>query len=167
VLLLPVILALIVFAAVVTKRRPDRPRKIEGWSAFFAWALVGVLLAFTIVAILSVGILAFPFFVALAAMMIWARPPRHSLLGLVAGIGALVLVLGVLHLADSGCQDEGTMVDGVIVYGYGSDDSETSCSDFNAMPWLAVGGALLVTGTVLFAAAERRASSTEVREDAL
>lgn len=135
------------------------PRRIEGWSAFFGWFFVGALAAFAFAAALSIGGLALPFVLILGGMMIWARPPARSLLGVLAGAGALVLALGLLHLGDTPCDRVGVEIDGVIVYDYGFEGSETSCSDFNATPWLAVGGITLATGTGLFVVAERGAEN--------
>ena len=171
-MLLPIaILVVIILAVVVNRVRPDRPRKIAGWSAFFGWTFVGVLTAFSVAAALSVGALALPFLVILVGMMIWARPQAHSLLGLVAGVGALILFIGILNLGNTACEDEGVLIDGVVVFesgGEGSeqDGAETSCGGIPPAPWLAVGVTALAAGTALFAIAERRARDTGVEQSA-
>jgi hypothetical protein len=147
------------------------PRRIDGWSAFLGWLLVGGLLGFAVVGAASVGVLALPFVIILAVMMVRSRPPSHSLLGLIAGVGVLLLFIGVINLGTTPCDETGTLVDGVIVFGSveggsGEDGAETSCGGFAPAPWLAVGGTALASGTALFAIAERRPRGSEVEQDA-
>ncbi len=149
----------------------ERPRRIDGWSAFLGWLLVGGLLGFAVLGAASVGVLALPFVVILVVMMVRARPPSHSLLGLIAGVGVLLVFIGIINLGNTPCDETGTLVDGVIVFGYveggsAEDGAETSCGGFAPAPWLAVGGTALAAGTVLFAVAERRASGSEIEQGA-
>ena len=134
----------------------QRPRRIEGWSAFGGWFFVGVLFGFAFAAALSVGGLALPFVVILAGLMIWARAPVHALLGLVAGVGALILFIGIIHIGDTPCPDgeSGTV-------STETSPEFTSCGGLDAAPWLAVGATTLVAGSVVFALAERRDGLTE------
>jgi hypothetical protein len=109
-----------------------RPRRIDGWSAFLGWLLVGGLLGFAVLGAASVGALALPFIVILVVMTRRARPPSHSLVGLIAGVGVLLLFIGILNLGNTPCDETGTLIDGVIVYGYveagiEEDGAKTSC----------------------------------------
>jgi hypothetical protein len=133
--------------------------------------LVGGLLGFAVLGAASVGVLALPFIVILVVMMRRARPPSHSLVGLIAGVGVLLLFIGILNLANTPCDETGTLIDGVIMYGHveaGSeeDGAKTSCGGFAPAPWLAVGGTALAAGAALFAIAERRDRGSEVQQGA-
>jgi len=148
----------------------ERPRKMVGWSAFLGWLLVGGLISFAILGAASIGLLAVPFVVILIVMMRRARPPAHSLLGLIAGVGVMLMFIGVLNLGHTPCDETGTLVDGEVVFGYveeGSeeDGAETSCGGWPPAPWLLVGGAAFAAGAGLFAVAERRDQDSEMRGD--
>ncbi|GMQ86440.1 MAG: hypothetical protein BMS9Abin07_2019 [Acidimicrobiia bacterium] len=129
-----------------------RRRRIDGWSAFLGWFLVGALLGFGFAAALSVGGVALPFVLLLGGLMIWARPPASSVLGLVAGVGALILFIGILHIGDTACAESGFADSSTVAEG------DDSCGGLDARPWLAVGATALAAGSGLFAVAEYKGS---------
>lgn len=162
---MPVLLALFAFALQFIA--PDRQRRIEGTPALAAWFGVSMLWTLSIIAGFSIGLYIMPIPVVLTALLIWARPPARSTLGLVFGAGLLVLMLGLLNLVgNQPCEDTGRIVDGAVVYGSGFDGSETSCSDFNAVPWIITGGAALVAGAVPFVLTQRRTGSEAMEKPA-
>lgn len=67
--------------------------QIEGWKAFLGWAFIGFLLPWTR-ALFTVGGIAILFAAVLTILMILARPPLSTLLGLPAGFGVTLVLFG-------------------------------------------------------------------------
>ena len=120
-----------------------------GWGWFAAWAGAGVLLAFSLVGALSIGLFVLPF----ALLALWAifrrSPPRTTAFGLASGAGLVCLVIWALNTGSSPCPESGTLTlppGGV----------EEECGGHDAVPFLVAGIILTLAGPALFAAARRR-----------
>ena len=131
-------------------KRAKRPRRMTGWTAFGATVLLGVLLAFSFLSF--AGPLAWPVVLVFGAIVIWARPPARAWLGLMAGIGAFLLFIGIIHLNDTPCTAIGTI-------SHGPGDGPYSCGGLDSEPWLVVGSVVFVTGIGLFVAERQRRTS--------
>ena len=97
---------------------------MRGW-VFAGWVVVGALGAFTSIAILSIGIFVFPFFVLAGAFV--TRRTRYPLdaLGLVAGLGLPLLAVAFANRGGGG---------------------------FDAHRWGVVGGTLVAVGVATYLA---------------
>ena len=97
----------------------------SGWDWFGAWAFVGALCSFTLLALASIGLFLLPF-ALLALFLVGRRGVRGpELLGLITGVGAIVILIGTLNTGDHGGLDP--------------------------RPWLIVGAALVAAGVVAYA----------------
>lgn len=102
----------------------------RGWLSFGAWALVGALVCFTLIAAASIGILVAPF--ALVAVWLVGRKvgTGPQLFGLATGVGVPVLAVGI---------------------------AEVGAGGFNGQRWLLVGSLLAAAGVAGYVATRRRA----------
>jgi hypothetical protein len=119
----------------------------SGW--FLAWAAVGALAGFGMLAILSIGFLLFV--VALAGAVLLARTGRGGtgLSGVISGLGVPLLL--VAYTNRSGPGTVCTRIAG----------GESCAEEWAPLPWLAVGIVLVVAGLVIHALhSGRRASTT-------
>lgn len=92
---------------------------------------------------LALGFVSLPFLLPAAAILL-ALASRYArrlsdMLGVVVGVGALLVVIGALHLNDHPCSPSR-----VIVVPPGRSDA--GCGGFSGLPWLAVGLVLLMLG---------------------
>ncbi len=92
ILLYPVLL---LGAAAVVIRRGGR-REGRGWWWFVAWALVGALFTFSLLAGLSIGLFFLPLVVLALFAVAWKSPHFREASGLILGSAALVTALLVL-----------------------------------------------------------------------
>ena len=115
-----------------------RPERTVGWPAFFAWTLCGGLLSFSFLSF--AGLFALPLGAILLGLLIAYAPDRIDRWGLVAGVGSILLFVGVLNINSSPCPEEGwvTVVPGEGPY---------SCGGLVPWPWLAAGA--LIVGTAI------------------
>ena len=97
-----------------------------GWRWFAAWALAGALGAFTLAAVLSIGIFVAPF-AALAIYLVARRAAGPEMFGAVSGAGLIGLLVWALSLGE-----------------------------WDATWWLVAGLALVAAGVVPYAAAHGR-----------
>jgi hypothetical protein len=114
------------------------PSRIQasGWSWFLVWALLGAAAALGSV---SLGLLLLLPVVALG-LFLWTRPRiRRSAFGLLTGAGALLLYVAWVQRDGPGTTCWHTTT------GSGCDQH------LNPLPWLIVGGALLLAGVVAHA----------------
>jgi len=98
------------------------------------------------------GPLAWPIVLILAGIVIWARAPVPAWFGLIAGIGAFLLFIGVIHLAETPCVI-GPSGETILVSG--------SCGGLDAKPWLIIRSIAVALGIGLYLGARRRAMTVE------
>ncbi len=103
--------------------------RASGWDWFGAWAFVGALCAFAFVSMASIGLFVAP--VALLALFFVGRKGVRGpeLFGLVAGVGAIVIVIGALNTGGDGWLDP--------------------------RPWFIAGAALVAANVVAYSSARR------------
>lgn len=128
-----------------------------GVLALVEWSLAFALLVLVVVS--AVGVFLIP--VALAVFV--AVGTRHRVwpylpLGVLTGVGALVAVIGLMHVADTRCVRVGT------VAGSGSGSagvrvvSRGGCSGLDGRQWLVVGGILALVGAAGYIALSQKNS---------
>ncbi|MDQ4098345.1 MAG: hypothetical protein M3144_10825 [Actinomycetota bacterium] len=127
------------------------PVKFEGWGGFAAWAFVGALLSLSFLGAASIGLFILP--VALLALLLvtlMVRPwPEGA--GLLEGMAALVLFVGLAHVGSTPCPETGSHT--VLV---GEEGRTWSCGGWEPLPWLLVGLALAAVGLAVYALARYR-----------
>lgn len=113
-----------------------------GWRWFAAWAAVGGLLAFVVLAAPSVGLFALP--VAGLALTLLLRSGRRwpELLGAVSGIGVLFLAIAALNRDYAPCPDGGLVVT--------PGQTSLECGGLDPLPWLVAGGLLSLAGAAAY-----------------
>ncbi len=138
----------------------------EAWGGFFGWMVAGALFGFAIAGLASIGLLVLPFAIVVVVIMTRAHAPAGSAFGVLAGMGAMALFLGVLSLGYTPCDETGTLIDGDIVYGFTQEgdpdfDGETSCGGWPPWPFLATGAVLTTAGVGLFMVTAGRGTEDE------
>ncbi len=120
-----------------------------GWRWFGAWVGAGILLAFSLVSALSIGLFVLPF--ALVALWAVARGSRYwpTALGLISGAGLVCLLIWALNRDYEPCPPGGISVS--------ADDPSSSftCGGHDPLPWLVAGIVLTLAGAVAFAVLRR------------
>lgn len=140
---------------------PERPearnsarrttRASPSWGGFAVWSLIGLLLAYAILAIASVGLLLLP--AGLGAAFLAGRDAQRreasptELLGLLLGSGAACLWVAYANRDYDPCI--GTAVSAVRVAG------SAGCGGRDPLPWLVVGVVLGAIGVTAFLVARR------------
>lgn len=110
-----------------------------GTGAFLAWGAVGAGLCLGVLAAPTIGIFVLPVAVVAAiALLVWRRGRNGSFVGLVSGFGLIPLYVGYLN------RDGPGTVCHAIAGGQQCD------SEWNPVPWLAVGALLVAAGIALF-----------------
>jgi hypothetical protein len=124
------------------------------------WSLAFALLVFVVVSAMTVGAFLIPGAVAaFVAAGVRNRAWPYLPFGLCIGVGALVTVVGVLHLWYTPCRTIGTAV-GSAVGGPGPGLlTRGSCGGINGRQWLAFGEMLALVGVAGYVALTRRQSS--------
>jgi hypothetical protein len=117
-------------------------RRWTGWQAFVVWSVTGALLVFSFLGALSIGFFVFPFallalFVSTKRASVW---PEAT--GVVAGAGAVSLVIAFLNRDYNPCPESGVLT---IPPG---ETGSIECGGFDPTPWLIV-GITLVSVSVL------------------
>ena len=104
--------------------------------------MCGAALSFCLLAALSVGIFALPFAVVLTAWVVRSSRSRLDAVGLLAGVGAMLMVIWVLNRDYTPCPRGGLSLPPDAPPG-----TSVSCGGFDATPWLVAG--LIVSGLAL------------------
>ena len=126
----------------MTMRSADR-----SWRLFAAWAGATALTVFGFLAALTIG---FPFLLLGVGSAMWLVASGRTLPGLsaaggvMAGMGAILLLIGLLNLDYNPCSDPQGDYDG------------GDCGGWNPVPWLVAGSGLIFGGCVAFAWRRRR-----------
>ena len=115
------------------------PAPAVGARAWFgAFTLLGAAWAFSLVSILSIGMVILPLATVATVVLLTRRSSRQGLPGLVAGLGAPLVYVAYLNRAGPG------NVCTAVVRG-------ASCmQEFDPLPWLIVGLALVAAGVAAF-----------------
>ena len=127
--------------------------KLKWWS-FFAWPIVGAALAFSILALMTIGIIVLPFaLVGLFALLRWGGN-RKSSAGLISGIGFPLIYIAFLNRGGPGdiCRP----------YGQGG---QQCTQEWSPWPWLVVGLGLVILGVMLFLRVRRKDGVTSESEN--
>src|SRR5687768_17474878 len=118
-----------------------------GWLVFTAWVLAGALAVFSLLGAASIGL----FIAPLAAIAIWLAlrfgRAGPEMLGMVAGAGAVCLLIALLNRNTRSCAEEGHILSPA--------ETEASCGGLEPMPWLVAGLVLVAAGFVAYALARR------------
>ena len=111
----------------------------RGPIGFVAWAAVGALAAFAVATAPSIGLLLMP--VAAVAVVLAARRIRvwPEAFGLLEGVAAIALTIGLLNLGNTPCPSSGELV-------LRPGEHEASCGGFDPMPLLIAALILAVVG---------------------
>lgn len=129
-----------------------RTLRAEGWAAFAAWALVGALLSFSVLGAASIGLFVLPAALLALAVVGWTVRVWPEIAGMLVGVAALSLFVGLVNLGSTPCPASGS--------GFVSADGRTgttsSCGGLDPSPWLLVGVALAGAGLAVFALARDR-----------
>ncbi|HXV34655.1 MAG TPA: hypothetical protein VD769_11650 [Gaiellaceae bacterium] len=122
---------------------------VRGWGWFVAWTGVGGLLAFTLIAAASIGLLVAPFGFLALWLVLRRSPPRATASGLVSGVGLVSLLIWALNRDYRPCPESGelTLPPGA---------TSVECGGFDALPFLVTGIVLALAGAALYALARRR-----------
>lgn len=110
------------------------------WQTFGAWVVAGGLLTFAILDIPGYGLFVLP--VAVLAIWLVSRRARWpEVLGLVAGVGALAILVAFLNRDYRACPSGPVRL---------SNGETFSCGGLPPLPWLVVGAALVVIGVLAY-----------------
>ena len=120
------------------------------WPWFIAWVLPGACFALSISVL---GIFTLPLGI-LAALALGRRSGGREALGLLAGVGIVLGVVGSIHLHYQACSASG----GSLVLRVGQTSVGSSCGGVDGVPWLIVGVVLTAAAAVLYLLASRDSS---------
>jgi hypothetical protein len=141
--------AVVLAAAVIvwrgTRSRGDARRR--GWRWFAAWAAAGAAITFSFLTGLSIGLFVLP---AAAALLLWvarAAPRLAEAIGFVAGLGSMLVLVGLLNRDYTPCPAGGLSLPAGSPPG-----SSVSCGGLDPMPWLIAGLVVSAVAVVGYAA---------------
>lgn len=116
---------------------PELVRR-SGWAAFALWGVVGTLFALSLVGADSIGVLVLPIAALAAVLAARSLHGGRELLGMLAGAGAVFLLIGFDQL---GCSPAGEGSLSISPRSPGPAEIE-GCDGFGPVPWLVTGGVL-------------------------
>jgi hypothetical protein len=122
--------------------------RLAGWGGFGAWALVGALFSLSLLGAASIGLFIFP--VAVLALVVATGTVRRwpEIAGLLEGMAALTLLVGISNLGSTPCPESGSHT-----VGPGEAGTTWSCGGWDPLPWLLVGLAVAAAGVAVYALA--------------
>ena len=118
-----------------------------GVSALLEWSLAFALLALVVVSALTIGAFLIP--VAVAAFVVAGFRNRawpYLPFGMCIGVGALVTVVGLMHVAENRCPTPGRLVGSDVLAPGARAVVRSGCTSLDARRWLAVGGIFGLVG---------------------
>ena len=124
----------------------------EGWAGFAAWAGPGALLGLSVVGAASIGLFVLPVAVLSMAVVGWTVRVWPEIAGLLAGMAALSLLVGVANLGSTPCPATGSGS----VHAGGAGATTSSCGGLDPWPWLAGGLVLAGLGVAVYVWARPR-----------
>lgn len=122
----------------------DRHR---GWAWFLAWSVPGACVA---VGVSQVGLLTIPLG-ALLGIWLSRRGAGWEALGLLAGVGLVGALIGLINLGANPCPSDETVV-------LGPGETDASCGGFDGRPWLVAGLVFIATGVLAYRRLTRHAA---------
>jgi hypothetical protein len=120
------------------------------WLWFIAWVFPGACVALSISVL---GIFALPLGIV-ASLALGRRSGGAEALGLLAGVGIVIGVVGSIHLHHQACSASG----GNLVLRLGQSSVGSSCGGVDGIPWLIAGLALTAAAAILYLLASRGSS---------
>lgn len=120
-----------------------RLEQTAGWPGFLAFLLAGGLLSFGIVGAASVGLFVLPLGVVLFGLLVGYAPDPRDRWGVLAGVGAVVVFVGVLHRNYQPCEAGWVLVPQ-------GEEGLSSCGGLDGRLWLVVGLLFIVTSLILY-----------------
>lgn len=122
------------------------------WAAFAAWAFVGALLSFSVLAAASIGLFVLP--AALLALAVTSRTVRvwPEIVGTLEGVAAPIFVVGLANLGSTPCPSRGSGH----VHPPGTGTTSFSCGGLDPSPWLLAGLGMAAAGFAAYALARER-----------
>ncbi len=111
---------------------------------FAGWVVVGALGALTVLGALSIGIFVLPFFLLTGVLVARRTLYPADVLGLVSGIGAMLLVVAIIHRDDAPCPAGGLELP--------PGATSVSCGGVDPHPWWVAGAAFWIAGLATYAA---------------
>ena len=118
-----------------------RLEETTGWRAYFAFVLAGALLSFGLAGAASVGLFVLPIGVVLFGLGIAYAPDTRDRWGVLAGVGAVGVLIGALNFNYQPCGEGPTIL---------NDEGTYSCGGFDGRPWLAVGMLMIGVSLALY-----------------
>ena len=119
-----------------------RPEPTVGWPGFLAWSLGGALASFSFAAAASVGLFIMPLAVALIYLLTRYATNSRDRWGFVAGMGGVLVFLGVLNIDYRPCSDSPV----VVLQSEGS----SSCGGFDGRVFFVIGLAVIATALIFY-----------------
>jgi len=133
-----------------------RLEETVGWRAFLSYVLAGGLLVFGILGAASVGLFVLPFGVVLFGLSIAYAPDTRDRWGVLAGVGAIGVLIGILNINYQPCGEGPVTVRPPI-----GEDFSYSCGGFDGRPFLAIGLLLIVASLIMYRRARARSASSD------
>jgi hypothetical protein len=133
-------LVLVGAVAIAWQRRGEA--RGRGWGWFAAWCVAGALYTLSFLAGFSVGLFVLPLAAAAVLYVTWQAPHAAEALGVVAGAGAVLALVGLLAGDHRPCPEDGLALPAAAAR------SSVECGGFDGQPWL-VAGILTVSLAVL------------------
>ena len=145
VILFPIVLVAAV--ALIARHRLVRPAatsRSPAWRWFIAWAAAGALLTFSFLAGFSIGLFVLPLAAALTIWVARSAPGWAEAVGFAAGLGTMLLLVGLLNRDYSPCPAGGLSLP--------PGSSSVSCGGLDPAPWLYSGLIVAAASVVAYAA---------------
>jgi hypothetical protein len=112
-----------------------------GWKAFVAWSLAGGLLVFALLTGFSIGLFVLPFALVAVFLVAMSASWWPEVIGVVAGAGAVSLVIAFLSRDYKPCPESGVLT-------LSPGETSVECGGSDPMPWL-IGGIALVSASIV------------------
>lgn len=147
---------LVLVAALVVWRTTPLSTAGEGWRWFAGWSAAGAVFTFSFLAGFSIGLFILPLAAALLIWVAWSAPRPVEALGFIEGIGATLLLIGLLNRDYTPCPPHGSLY----LPPGSPPGSSVSCGGFDPAPWRSAGiivsALALLSYAVLASARDRR-----------
>jgi hypothetical protein len=129
--------------------------KGRGCRWFWAWAVVGSTLTFSLFTALSVGVFVLPLALVLLWLVLRASPRWPESIGLAEGVGFVLLLVAYLNRDHQPCSTNG----GLQLPADAPVGASISCGGLDPHPWLYTGLVLAALAAVGYAAVRRHSNT--------